>query len=275
MKGRTIHLLVTFDKNYIRPFQVMLRSLEINNPGESFHVWLLHSAVSQPDLRMLNEYCSSLRAAFTAIQVDRTFFENAPISKQYPQEMYYRLLAPLLLPDSLERILYLDPDILVINPVRPLWELELGDNIFAAASHTGLFDVMNDVNRVRLKQDHDYFNSGVMLMDLERARGIVKPQEIFDCVREHQAELVLPDQDVFNFLYGDRTLQVDDAVWNYDARYFSVYLLRSGGVCGLDWVMEHTVFLHFCGRQKPWRVHRGGRFAVLYKHYMNLAGRIY
>ena len=44
---------------------------------------------------------------------------------------------------------------------------------------------------------------------------------------------------------------------------------------GLDWVMEHTVFLHFCGRQKPWRVQRGGRFAVLYKHYMNLAGRIY
>ena len=135
--------------------------------------------------------------------------------------MYYRLLAPLLLPDSLERILYLDPDILVINPVRPLWELELGDNIFAAASHTGLFDVMNDVNRVRLKQDHDYFNSGVMLMDLERARGIVKPQEIFDCVREHQAELVLPDQDVFNFLYGDRTLQVDDAVWNYDCLLYT------------------------------------------------------
>ena len=100
MKGRTIHLLVTYDKNYIRPFQVMLRSLEINNPGESFHVWLLHSAVSQPDLRMLNEYCSSLRAAFTAIQVDRTFFENAPISKQYPQEMYYRRLAPRLLPES-------------------------------------------------------------------------------------------------------------------------------------------------------------------------------
>nr|WP_243005008.1 glycosyltransferase [Hungatella effluvii] len=36
--------------------------------------------------------------------------------------MYYRLLAPHLLPEPLEKILYLDPDILVINPLRSLWE---------------------------------------------------------------------------------------------------------------------------------------------------------
>ena len=55
--------------------------------------------------------------------------------------MYYRLLAPRLLPASLHRVLYLDPDILVINPLTPLWETDLKGNLFGAASHTTVSDL--------------------------------------------------------------------------------------------------------------------------------------
>ena len=270
MKNDTIQLLVSFDRNYIGPFRVMLQSLAANNPREAFHIWLLHSAIPHEDLYALEGFCAAHHAALTPVAVDRAIFENAPVSQQYPQEMYYRLLAPLLLPDTLERILYLDPDILVINSVRPLWELSLGDRVFAAASHSGVFEIINDVNRVRLKKEHDYYNTGVLLMDLAKAREVVKADEIFDCVREQPEKLLLPDQDVFNLLYGGYTLQLEDSVWNYDARYFSAYLLKSDGQYTMDWVMGNTVFLHFCGRQKPWKITYFNRFAALYKHYMNL-----
>ena len=202
---------------------------------------------------------------------DRTFFEDAPVSRQYPQEMYYRLVAPLLLPPTLDRILYLDPDILVINPVRPLWELSLGENIFAAASHSSVFEIMNDVNRARLGKEHDYFNTGVLLIDLEKARAVVTADDVFGYVREQADKLLLPDQDVFNVLYGHRTLQIDDAIFNYDVRYFSAYLLKSDGQHTMNWVMRNTVFLHFCGRHKPWKNMCLSRFSALYQHYMNLA----
>ena len=39
MKSTSIHLLVTFDQNYIAPFETMLTSILLNNPGEQFHVW--------------------------------------------------------------------------------------------------------------------------------------------------------------------------------------------------------------------------------------------
>lgn len=266
-------LLVTFDQNYIPPFRTMLKSLVLNNPGEVFHVWLLHSAIPQEQLWELEEYCAGQGVPLTPLVVDRTMFEGAPISKQYPQEMYYRLLAPLLLPESTRRVLYLDPDILVINPLRPLWEAELGDLAFAAASHVGLTGVMNGINRVRLGTEHDYYNSGVMLMDLVKARGFVKPEEIFQCVREHGDELLLPDQDLFNHLYGRQTLPLNDAVWNYDARRYSDYLLRSSGEYHMDWVMRNTAVLHFCGKSKPWKHSQTGRFAALYKHYMRLCER--
>ena len=86
--------------------------------------------------------------------------------------MYYRLLAPHLLPGHVHRILYLDPDTLVINPLRPLWDMDLNGNLFAAAAHTGKTELANSINQLRLGTDHNYFNSGVLLMDLDS--GVVK-----------------------------------------------------------------------------------------------------
>ena len=60
--------------------------------------------------------------------------------------------------------------------------------------------------------------------------------------------LILPDQDVFNMLYGT----VEDALWSYDVRNYSKYLIRSGGRYDLNWVMQNTAVLHFCGKNKPW-----------------------
>ena len=105
MKSTSIHLLVTFDQNYIAPFETMLTSILLNNPGEQFHVWLLHSAIPQTALDALEHDCRAHGVPLTPIAVERQLFQGAPITKQYPQEMYYRLLASHILPASLKRVL--------------------------------------------------------------------------------------------------------------------------------------------------------------------------
>lgn len=272
MENSKINILVTFDKNYINPFKVMIKSLAVTNSTCKFSIWLLHSAIADKDLNLLNEYCQSLGMEFNWIKVDRDYFKNAPISKRYPQEMYYRLLSPLLLPKTLDKIIYIDPDILVLNSILPLWNLKLKENVFAASSHSGPFDVVNGVNMVRLNNDHSYFNTGVILIDLKKARKIVKADDVFECVKKEDNLLLLPDQDVFNILYGSKTTEIDDAIWNFDAKNIPVYKLKSEGSLTIDWVMKNTVFLHFCGRGKPWKSKSAKSFNILYKHYMNLAG---
>ncbi len=162
----------------------------------------------------------------------------------------------------------------MINPLTPLWDLELGEHLFAAAAHTGKTELSNSVNRIRLKVDHDYFNSGVLLMNLKACRQRIRPQELFAFVRTHEKELMFPDQDVLNMCYGDHVLQVEDALWNYDARNYSSYMMRSGGRQDLQWVMTHTAILHFCGRAKPWHPGYRYRFGMLYRHYMQLSERL-
>ena len=265
-----IELLVTLDENYIPPLQVLLTSIHATNPGEPITLYLMHSGIPAEKLSSVEALCALYGIELWPVPVGSELFEDAPVTKQYPQEMYYRLLTPHLLPGDVHRVLYLDPDTLVINPLRPLWETELDGNVFAAASHKGKTELVSGINQVRLGTESKYFNSGVLLIDLDAARREVKPEEIFDFVEHHGRELVLPDQDVLNALYGERTLELDDAVWNYDARNFNTYLLRSGGDCDLDWVLGHTAILHFCGKTKPWQPGYLHRFGVLYKHYIQL-----
>lgn len=268
-----IQILCALDANYLPQLRVLLTSIRLNNPGETFGLYLMHSGLPERELEGLERWCGEAGWEFHSVPVDAALFDGAPVTAQYPREMYYRLLAGQMLPDSLSRVLYLDPDILVINPLRELWETDMQGNMFAAAAHTGKTELANNVNRIRLGTDHDYYNSGVLLIDLERCRSEVSPDELFAFVREHRRELVMPDQDLLNAVYGDSILPLDDALWNYDARNFNNYVLRSTGGQDMSWVMENTAILHFCGKAKPWKPNYIYRFGVLYRHYERLAER--
>mgnify|MGYP004441636677 FL=1 len=268
-------LLITLDENYIKPCKVMLYSLFLNGTDSDTKVYLLHSGMPDEKINELKTLCAHFGASLNPIVMDKKLFENAPSSKRYPKEMYFRLLSPLVLPDTLDRALYLDPDILIINSLKDLWNTELNEKTFAAASHTGLTTMMNDVNYVRLKIENDYFNTGVMLIDLNKARKIVKKEDVFDCVRKREKDLLLPDQDVFNILYGKETLAVPDEVWNYDVRNYGKYKILSSGKFDLNGVMQNTSVLHFCGKNKPWKKNYTNRFKILYLHYMNRCDKLF
>ncbi|WP_130871270.1 glycosyltransferase family 8 protein [Intestinimonas massiliensis (ex Afouda et al. 2020)] len=269
-----ISVLVSLNANYLPQLHVLLTSIYCNNPGEKIDLYLLHSGMEPAQLEQVARRCETYGYALFPISVDREQFADAPVSKRYPPEMYYRLLSSRMLPDGVERILYLDPDVLVLNPLRPLWELDLGGKALAAAAHTGKTELANNVNRLRLGTAHDYYNSGVLLMDVAACRKLMVPEEIFQYVSRHAKELLLPDQDILNALYGSQIYPLDDAVWNYDARNYNTYLVSSSGQRNLRWVMSHTAVLHFCGKAKPWKPGYIYRFGVLYLHYAQITDRL-
>lgn len=267
-----IKILVTLDRNYLPPLQVLLTSLYINNGGD-LTLYLMHRDIPESELKTVNKQCEAFNIRLCPVSADSSAFSDAPVTRQYPQEMYYRLLAPHLLPPEVHRVLYLDPDILVINSLKPLWDTKLDGKLFAAASHKGKTELINNINQVRLGTESKYFNSGVLLIDLDAGRREIIPEELFRYAEQHSKTLLLPDQDILNALYGDKTLELEDTLWNYDARNYNTYFLRSAGVCDMDWVLSHTALLHFCGKSKPWRGGYLRRFGILYKHYIQLTRR--
>lgn len=274
MTQRTLEIVVTCDEGYLGPLRTMLLSLRANNRAGSVRVWILHRGIPQLALESLAVFCGHIEIELAPRMVDQALFAHARSSERYPQEMYYRMLAPHVIDSDIDRALYLDPDILIINPLTTLFDIVLGDCVFAAASHTDAVHPATALNNVRLNTNEVYFNTGVILMDMRRAKALIDPDEIFAFAREHERKLLFPDQDIFNALYGERTLPVPDQVWNYDARKYLDNIIRTGGEATLDWVMNNTAILLFCGRDKPWAPKYRGQFAALYKHYATLARRI-
>ena len=128
-----INILVTIDANYIQPLQVMLKSMFLNNPEEHFRVFLMHSRLAPDHVDGITAFVERNGHTLSEVRIGEECFCDAPVVKHYTKEMYYRLLAFRYLPPELRRILYLDPDILVINPIRSLYDTDLSGWLFAAA----------------------------------------------------------------------------------------------------------------------------------------------
>lgn len=267
-----INLLYSINDGYVDQFKVTLYSVVKNASYKDFHVYILQKLLLEKD-EEVRTFCETLGVAYTPVVIDEQAFENAPTTDRYPETIYYRLLAHDYLPEDLERILYMDADILCINDVVPLYQMSLEQKLYAAASHTEDSDIADAINRLRLGnyESKSYFNSGILLMNLEMIRQTVRRSDIMAYIAEKGNLLFLPDQDVLTALYGHEIALIPDEIYNYDTRYFLIYAAKSKAEHGLTWVIDNTVFLHFCGRDKPWKKGYRGIFASLYKHYWHLA----
>jgi len=270
-----MNIFVTLDRNYRQPLRVMLLSLFMNNSEETFDIWLAGEGFTKEDQQNIQRLCERFGHQLHMVEVPQNAFAGAPVIRYYSKAMYYRLLAAQILPDTLDKVLYLDPDLLIINSIRPLYDVELGDWPFAAATHEGLTGVSTQVARIRLStpDGEAYFNSGVLLMNLKKMREQVDPQRVFHYADQKRSTLILPDQDILNGMFWDKIKLIDEGIWNYDARKYQSYLIASQNDKDVDWVMHHTAILHFCGKNKPWKKKYRGKFSTLYKHYLVLAER--
>jgi UDP-glucose:(galactosyl)LPS alpha-1,2-glucosyltransferase len=246
-----ISLLVTLNAGYLGPLGVMLFSVLEQNPTERFRVFVLHSSLTEADLADTRALLGP-ENELLPIRVEPGSLLGAPTSDRYPTEIYYRIFAAKYLPKTLDRVLYLDPDLVVKGSLGPLFRMDLGNSLFAAASHVRR--MMTYVNSLRLDtgRPEPYINSGVMLMNLAGLRERQDEAAVYAYIEKHRARLFLPDQDVISGLYGASILPLDPYVYNLTEKLFALRP-ESDAWLDLGWIEKNTVIVHYCGRNKPWK----------------------
>lgn len=262
-KNIPMNILVTLDANYLFCLNTMLFSLLRSNPGRYFRVYLLQSSVEESQVVKTRQMLGS-RGELILIRADERGLEDAPTSARYPREIYYRIFAARYLPDSVDRVLYLDPDLIVNGSLERLYSLPMEDYYFAAASHVG--ELLSRFNQKRLDmgESDPYINSGVMLMNLERLRLEQDEGEVFRFMQEHRKALMLPDQDVISGLYGSRIYPLNPFRYNMTDRLFNRHAPFEKAL-NLDWVRQNAVIIHYCGRNKPWKENYLGQLGVFHQ----------
>ncbi len=253
------------DDNYSEQLAVAITSIIKNSSNdEIFNFYILDGDISEYNLSRLNDLKRFKDFNIKFIKMNYGDFETCPMLKDKDESYcdyhvtkptYFRFKIPSLFPD-LDKILYLDPDIIVSDSLKELYNTTLND------FYCGMIldvDYKKEAERLNLK---DYFNAGVMLINLKKWREDNIEQKLFDFVKNKSEILLWQDQDVFNLVFENKTLKLSEK-WNYqipkedfdnDKKLFEK--------------LKNVVILHFAGRFKPWLNFCGSAVFEIYYNYL-------
>lgn len=267
-----MNILVTLDKKYLYPLTVMLKSLTKSNPHGCFEIYVAHTDLDNRDFRHISDCVDTERMRINPVQMHPELFKDAPLLKRTTYATYYRLIAFDYLPDTVDKILYLDPDICIINNLSSLYELDISEYSLAAAGHTyGWCELLNKL-RFPFADGERYINAGVMLMNLKMMREKYSRDDIFDYIRRNKRHIYVGDQDVINGLYAGSMKIVDEMIYNLDEKTYR----RFNRIINPYWIRNNTVIIHYNGKYKPWNPGYKGKLAQFFYEAENIQiGEVY
>lgn len=260
-----MNILYSINHNCIDLLFTSIYSLLENGGYENYKIYIFHSDLNDENKKIIADFFYEAEMHF--IEIPKDMFSDFPTVKRYPEQIYYRLSAPLLLPDEIDRVLYLDVDTIIINSLKDLYEIDFENNLFVASTNTKEF--LTKVNQLRLgiplNEDVPYVNTGVLLMNLNELRNELSIKDIREFMESKKNILFLPDQDILTGLYGHKVKIVDNLRFNLSDRTINLHNLRSKNEeIDLNWVKENTVIIHFYGRNKPWKEEYMGELGEFY-----------
>ncbi len=207
-----IHLACTFDDGYAPHFAVLAASLAAAKGAERVVAHVLHDGDLSSDVSAtLESFLERLGIELRVYRLSDSDSARVPPGRSYHRAIWYRIFFPSLVDQ--ERALYLDADSVVLQSLAPLYSAPLAKDDFLAAIAQKVSS--SDLNLVRLGLDvrGGYFNSGVLLMDLEVMRRERFTESVLHFAEEAAQDLVWPDQDTLNLAARDRWLKVHPK-WN-------------------------------------------------------------
>lgn len=203
-----INILAACDAAFVQHLGVMLVSLLESNRDETVHVYLI-TTEDEAALAGLRDIGRRYGCTIERLAVDGRAVADLPVAGPISAATYLRLLMGDLLPSSVDRILYLDSDIVVARPIGELWRTDLGDDIAAAVMDDGF----EGHRKLGLPPGAAYFNAGVLLVDLAKWREAEIGRRAIDVVRKEPHRITWWDQCALNAVLHGRWLPLDRK-WN-------------------------------------------------------------
>jgi len=267
---KKIDIVCATDDNYADYCAVMLCSVFENNLNLQITVHVLIEVLSFENKDKLIQLSKRYGQNLRFYSVDTSKLKNVKYRAKNPlsSAAYYRILLNSILPKTINKVLYLDCDLLVLKSVRDIFDINLEGYALAAVRDQENLPV-NDEHRLQLNLPYKctYFCSGVMLINLEHWRkyGVEEKLIEFAC---RERTVYFHDQDALNYLFWNRWFELSPK-WNrfnlvaYNKKNFGTYEDE------YDYIYNPSI-LHFASPAKPWLKIHFVNWKRLYKKYYEI-----
>jgi len=250
-----IHLALAFDENYQNPFLACATSILKNHKQTEVEFHLIATGVSLLRKKQIEDWLK--KEGFNANFYDLTDSRiNQLITcSTWTQAVYYRLYFPFLVDPTIERLLYLDSDTLILKNLTEFYTIDLQGYPVAAVYD----NYVKTQPLIGIDSEGEYFNSGVLLMDLKKWRDQKISERTIEYLLNNPQNIRFVDQCGLNHTLKRNWLKLTSG---FNLLYS--YLPQTGSITEFSKIESNTTVIHFT-LQRPWFMLCENRFRNLYK----------
>jgi lipopolysaccharide biosynthesis glycosyltransferase len=261
-----IPLVCAFDDRYAMPMATMVCSVLTHlAPQYALELYVIDGGITP-------ESKANIVASAAQVAADRCTITWLPPSAAMLARMsqfktsghlslstYYRLFLPELLPKHLDKVIYLDCDLIVMTDIGRLWQLDIEPYYVLAAQDVGILKVSHpsgllNYQELGIPADGKYFNAGVLVLNLARWRQHQMGRQIIEYMEQNPEFIRLHDQDALNAMLFDKWGELD-LRWNQTPHLYRNF--RSWRETPFSQevyrrAVASPYIIHFASSAKPW-----------------------
>jgi lipopolysaccharide biosynthesis glycosyltransferase len=252
------NIAIAFDQNYLQPFFALVTSIfHSTNPAEvSIHV--IMTGVCDEDRHTIDNYINASGSRISYYSISDPQIEKFVTMNTWTTAVYYRLYFPLLVPDHVKLLLYLDTDTIVLNNLSQLFSQQMNGFPLAAVYD----NYVKNQPLLGIFEEGQYFNSGVLLIDVEKWRAQKISEKAMEYLLKHPDRIRFVDQCGLNAVLVGNWMKLPSRF----NRIFT-YLPDDLSDDQMPAIINDTVVLHFT-LERPWHMLCKNRFRRLYRKFL-------
>lgn len=222
MINKSITLVTVCDNHYLILLAALLKSIQVNHHTEErITVYIVEDGVTQKNKARLEGSLDLALIDIIWIKMEAAIPEGTtlPLDKStYPLNIYLRLFIPSFVPSNLKRILYLDVDMLALTDISNLWNIDLEGKVLGAVTDPigtlgNKWGGIANYKELGISGDAKYFNTGMLLIDLDKWKEYNVTEKVLSCVKENKEFANFPDQYGLNIILFENWKELD-MLWN-------------------------------------------------------------
>lgn len=253
-----IHVVCCPDNNYAMPTGVMLCSLCENNKDASLFIHVIYLKLSENNRNLLKKTVEKYHQTIAFYEIEESALPSIQTFSDHqklPISAFLRLFVGSILPNDVHRVLYLDGDIIVRKSIDELYNTEFMDTGVAVVLDCKMngSDISRTFNALKYPPYLGYFNSGVLLVNLDYWRNKKIETLFIETIKDYMRVLYHSDQEVLNKVFcNSKVLLPFTFNFQHGFRFKPEYRMISWEYNKeIEETYREPVILHFTG-SKPW-----------------------
>lgn len=257
--GERVNVAFTIDNNYPIFTLITINSILLNNSSNSdYHFFIVENNLTNKNKQKMEDFVKKRNQEISFIKINEPLIKKEiyKYTEHITSIAFARIFLPDLLPKDVSRVIYLDSDLVVTSDLKELYDTDLKGQVAGISLND--WDVYGDGKLYKFK--NGYYNTGVILFDIEKARK-ENSSKIFQkyylenidkfTYTKEKADFVflLPDQDLINIVWDGKITPIGKK-WNQQQSN-----LYKGGI------------IHYIGENKPWAYKKSDEVAKVYFDY--------